>query len=82
MGISDLGPEARREMIRKKAQELYVKRGGKPGHELDDWLEAEMAVDRTLQEAKVLSQGKPQEMATPSSRTASKVGSGSRRASG
>jgi hypothetical protein len=36
MGISDLGPEARKEMITKKAQELYVKRGGKPGHELDD----------------------------------------------
>ncbi len=28
-------------MVQKKAYELYVKRGKRPGHELDDWLEAE-----------------------------------------
>jgi len=32
------------EMIRKKAYELYEKRGKKPGHSLDDWLEAERIV--------------------------------------
>jgi hypothetical protein len=32
------------EMIRKKAYELYEKRGKKPGHAMDDWLEAERIV--------------------------------------
>lgn len=32
------------EMIRKKAYELYEKRGKKPGHSMDDWLEAERIV--------------------------------------
>ncbi len=41
-------PEARKELITKKAYELFVKRGSKPGHELDDWLEAERLVDREL----------------------------------
>ena len=27
--------------IRAKAYELFERRGGEPGHELDDWLEAE-----------------------------------------
>jgi hypothetical protein len=27
--------------IAKKAYELYIRRGKKPGHDLDDWLEAE-----------------------------------------
>lgn len=33
-----------REMIGKKAYELYEKRGREPGHDLDDWLEAEKLV--------------------------------------
>lgn len=32
------------EMIRKKAYELYEKRGKKGGHEMADWLEAERIV--------------------------------------
>lgn len=32
------------DMIRKKAYELYQKRGCKPGHSMDDWLEAERIV--------------------------------------
>ena len=31
-------------LVQKKAYELYVKRGKRPGHELDDWLEAERLV--------------------------------------
>ena len=31
-------------MIRKKAYELYEKRGRKSGHEMADWLEAERIV--------------------------------------
>jgi hypothetical protein len=29
------------EQIRARAFEIYVERGGGPGHELDDWLQAE-----------------------------------------
>jgi len=29
------------EMIAKRAYELYLQRGSVPGHELDDWLQAE-----------------------------------------
>ena len=36
------------EKIRKVAQGLYEKRGRTPGHELDDWLEAEKLVKREL----------------------------------
>lgn len=31
-------------LIAKKSYELYEKRGRKPGHALDDWLEAERIV--------------------------------------
>jgi hypothetical protein len=32
------------ELIRKKAYELYEKRGRKPGNAMNDWLEAERIV--------------------------------------
>ena len=51
MGNPSLTPEARKARITKKAQELYEKRGRKPGHDLDDWLAAERMVDREIQEA-------------------------------
>ena len=36
--------EKGREMIVKKAYELYEKRGKEHGHDLDDWLDAEKFV--------------------------------------
>ncbi len=33
-----------RKLIAKKAYELYEKRGRKPGHSMDDWLEAERII--------------------------------------
>ena len=36
--------ENRRELIGKKAYELYEKRGREHGHDVDDWLEAEKFV--------------------------------------
>jgi hypothetical protein len=48
--MGSINPESRRELITKKAYELFMKRGGKPGHEMDDWLTAEKLVDRELQE--------------------------------
>lgn len=32
------------EQIRKRAHELYLKRGDQPGSEVDDWLQAEREV--------------------------------------
>lgn len=36
--------DAVRELIAKKAAELYEQRGRQPGRDLDDWLEAEAIV--------------------------------------
>jgi hypothetical protein len=32
------------ERIRKRAYEIYLARGGAPGRELDDWLQAEQEI--------------------------------------
>jgi hypothetical protein len=34
------------EEIRLRAYEIYLERGGLPGHELDDWLQAERELER------------------------------------
>lgn len=39
-----LDKEQMSDMIRKKAYELYEKRGRRPGHATEDWLEAERIV--------------------------------------
>jgi hypothetical protein len=36
---------ASREMIAARAYQLYMRRGGGAGHELDDWLQAEAEID-------------------------------------
>ncbi len=36
-----------REEIQLRAFEIYLARGGLPGNELDDWLQAERELDRT-----------------------------------
>lgn len=38
--------KAREDMIREAAYFLAERRGFAPGHELDDWLQAEAAIDR------------------------------------
>jgi len=35
-------------LVEKKAYELYEKRGKKPGHAVDDWLEAERIIKGKL----------------------------------
>jgi hypothetical protein len=35
-------------LVEKKAFELYEKRGKKPGHSMDDWLEAERIIKAKL----------------------------------
>jgi len=34
------------ERIRRRAYELYIRRGKEPGRELDDWLQAEVEIRR------------------------------------
>jgi hypothetical protein len=33
-----------REQIESRAHEIYLSRGAEPGHELDDWLQAEREI--------------------------------------
>jgi hypothetical protein len=35
------GPQAGQDEIARRAYELYLERGSVPGHETDDWLQAE-----------------------------------------
>jgi hypothetical protein len=42
----------REAMIRIAAFALYERRGGIPGHEIEDWLQAEIEVDRRRGEAR------------------------------
>jgi Protein of unknown function (DUF2934) len=41
----------RLEEIRIRAYEIYVERGGQPGHDLDDWLQAERELEPKEQSA-------------------------------
>jgi hypothetical protein len=43
----------REESIRRRAYEMYLERGGEPGHELEDWLQAEreLATDRSFEQS-------------------------------
>jgi hypothetical protein len=36
---------ARTEEIRRRAYEIYLQRGERPGHDLDDWLQAECELE-------------------------------------
>ena len=42
-------PRALEEMIAARAHELFVQRGSIHGRDLDDWLQAEAALQRELQ---------------------------------
>ena len=43
--VSNAGsPELTEEIIRQRAYELFEQRGCEPGHDLDDWLQAEAEV--------------------------------------
>jgi hypothetical protein len=44
-----LPDSTREERIRRRAYEMYLERGGEPGHDLKDWLQAEreLATDQS-----------------------------------
>ena len=39
--IEELLDSTREQEIRNRAYEIYLQRGGQPGYEVDDWLQAE-----------------------------------------
>ena len=39
-----LGAFSLQEQIEARAHEIYIARGAQPGHELDDWLQAEREI--------------------------------------
>ena len=44
------------ENVKRRAYEIYQKRGGRPGHEQDDWLQAEKEVLNQMNNPSHLSQ--------------------------
>jgi hypothetical protein len=44
-GEVSVGNSARDEEIRRRAYEIYLKRGEQPGRDLDDWLQAERELE-------------------------------------
>jgi len=45
-GVASAPNSERYEEIRRRAYEIYLERGEQPGHELDDWLQAERELER------------------------------------
>lgn len=52
-GLATVDEESRREMIATAAYHIAEQRGFQPGHELNDWLAAEAAIDAMLLRALV-----------------------------
>jgi hypothetical protein len=44
----DIAPDEYIELIRRRAHDIYLERGGVDGRDLDDWLQAEKEVRRDL----------------------------------
>ena len=47
-GEVSAGNSARDEEIRRRAYEIYLERGQQPGHDIDDWLQAERELEREV----------------------------------
>jgi hypothetical protein len=45
-GEVSTGNSVRDEEIRRRAYDIYLERGGQPGRDLDDWLQAERELER------------------------------------
>lgn len=67
------GPQPSQDEIAQRAYELYLQRGSVPGHETDDWLQAEAELSAEA------AQGEQQEELQPTRRSA---GGTSRRETG
>jgi hypothetical protein len=79
-------PEGRIERIRKKAYELYLQRGKAPGHEMEDWIQAEKLVDSELNRERKAPRTEASKPPAPPAvtpiRSTSKVSGSYKRASG
>ena len=47
-GVTEVDPDLRREMVATAAYFIAEQRGFLPGHEQEDWLQAEAAIDQHL----------------------------------
>jgi hypothetical protein len=47
-GVSEIDPELRHEMIATAAYYIAEQRGFAPGHQLEDWYRAQVAIDKEL----------------------------------
>jgi hypothetical protein len=47
-GEVPVGNAVRTEEIRRRAYEIYLERGEQPGRDLDDWLQAERELERSV----------------------------------
>lgn len=52
--VAEMNPEIRRALITQAAYLRAERRGFAPGHEMQDWLEAEQEVDRGIGAARAL----------------------------
>lgn len=66
--MRDMDPMAMHEVIEKRAYEIYLRRGGGDGRELDDWFaaEQELAQERSQDSESELYRSGRQEQAQPS----------------
>jgi len=58
--MSTISPDERRQLVQKKAYELYLQRGKTPGREMDDWINAEKLIERELKERTPPSASRPE----------------------
>ena len=68
LGMRDIDPTAMHEEIEKRAYEIYLRRGGADGRDLDDWFaaEQELAQERSQDSDSELSRSSRQEQSQPS----------------
>lgn len=66
--MRDIDPMAMHEEIEKRAYEIYLRRGGEDGRDLDDWFaaEQELAQERSQDSDSELSRSGRQEPSQPS----------------
>lgn len=50
-GETSVANSARHEEIKIRAYEIYIERGGQPGHDVDDWLQAEQELEPKVRAA-------------------------------
>lgn len=66
LGMRDIDPMVTHEEIEKRAYEIYLRRGGGDGRDLDDWFAAEQELAQERSPDSELSRSGRQEQSQPS----------------